>query len=46
MVVIMWLVILLGIGKEVYDFFAGGVVDFWDIVATVIGGLVMYLILK
>jgi len=42
----MWLVLLAGIGKEIYDSFSGGIVDFWDIVATVAGGLIAWLIVN
>lgn len=33
-------VIVAGVGKEVWDSFGYGTVDYWDIVATVAGGVV------
>ena len=39
-------VIVIGIGKEIYDLkVKKSYMDFWDIVATILGGLVMWVIL-
>lgn len=45
MVAIMWIVILIGIAKEIFDMFSGGTVELLDTLATILGGLVMYIIL-
>ena len=42
----MWLVILAGIGKEIFDSIGGGIVDIWDIVATIAGGFFVWLIIE
>jgi hypothetical protein len=39
-------VLLAGIGKEIFDSFGGGIVDFWDIIATVMGGLMVWLVIQ
>lgn len=39
-------VLIAGIGKEIFDLFGGGVVDIWDIVATIAGGYFMWLIMQ
>ena len=39
-------VLIAGIGKEIFDLFSGGVVDIWDIVATIAGGYFMWLIMQ
>ena len=41
----MWIVILAGIAKEVFDMFNGGTVEVLDALATILGGALMWLIL-
>ena len=42
----MFWVFLAAMGKEIFDLFSGGVVDIWDIVATIAGGYFMWLIMQ
>lgn len=38
-------VLLVGIGKEIWDSFGYGECDIWDLVATMTGGLICYALL-